>query len=233
MSQVIQSLGQYILFDEAYMSGEDCTQLFATGLVADSMTRQKRGCGSFFQYGKHFLVAKYYLRGGVLARFVRDRYFGCHAEATRAFKEWRLLATMRSKGLPVPDPVAARVVIKACFYQASLVTVQIDNAKTLAEYLSDSSLERDGWQAIGVCIKRFHTHGVYHADLNASNILINQRQELFILDFDKGAIKTGEAWKVNNLERLQRSLHKLKRKNPAFDFNQDDWNHLIQAYIHS
>ena len=233
MSQLVQFDNQYILFDGAYLTGESCAQLFASDSAIASVNTQGRGEARFFRCGEYAVVGKHYLRGGLLARFIQDRYFGCNAEATRAFKEWRLLSILRGKGLPVPAPVAARVVIKRCFYQADLVTLQISNARTLAEYLSESSLGHDAWRAIGACIKRFHQYGVYHADLNATNILINQQQELFVLDFDKGAIKSGELWKVDNLERLRRSLQKFKQKKLVLHFNDDDWRQLIQAYMNS
>jgi len=235
MSQVIQSGNQYILFDEAYLASENCAKFFAAGfnndLNIDNIDRQGRGEAKFVRYEDHSLVVKHYLRGGLLARFIHDRYYGCNAEITRAFREWHLLAMMRKKGLPVPQPIAARVVIKQCFYRADLVTVQIENAKTLAQHLFESALVSDQWQAIGACIKHFHQQGVYHADLNASNILINQQQELFVLDFDKGAIKSGELWKLDNIERLQRSLLKFKQKTPNFHFEFDNWRQLIQGYI--
>jgi len=237
VNQVIQSSNQYILFDPAFLADDDSAKLFFTDMNDDasdeSADKPGRGEARFFQCGPHALVVKHYLRGGWLARFVRDQYYGCDAEVTRAFREWRLLATMREKGLPVPKPVAARVVMKHCFYRADLVTLQIQDARTLSQYLSEAGFKQEGWQAIGECIKRFHRHGVYHADLNASNILINQQQELFVLDFDKGAIKMGDLWKIDNLDRLKRSLLKYKKKNTDFGFVSSDWAQLMSGYIHS
>ncbi len=237
MSQVIQSGNQYILFDKAYLASEDCVKFFAPGFNnspnIDSVNSQGRGEVQFFRYEDHSLVAKHYLRGGLLSRIVRDQYYGCKPEATRAFKEWYLLAMMREKGLPVPAPVAARVAIKHCCYRADLVTVQIEATKTLAQYLAELPLDLEAWQAVGVCIKRFHRANIFHADLNASNILINQPQELFVLDFDKGAIKSDGLWKLDNIERLQRSLLKFRRKTPHFRFEFNDWRQLIRGYMTS
>ncbi|MBL4852079.1 MAG: 3-deoxy-D-manno-octulosonic acid kinase [Gammaproteobacteria bacterium] len=237
MSQVIQSGNQYILFNEAYLTSEDCVKFFASGFSnnqnIDSVNSQGRGEVQFFRCEDHSLVAKHYLRGGLLSHIVHDQYYGCKPETTRAFREWRLLAMMREKGLPVPVPVVAHVAIKHCCYRADLITVQIEAAKTLAQYLTQLPLNLEAWQAVGVCIKRFHRANIFHADLNANNILINQQQELFVLDFDKGAIKSGELWKLDNIERLKRSLLKFKRKTPNFHFEFDHWRQLIRGYIAS
>ncbi|NOX27143.1 MAG: 3-deoxy-D-manno-octulosonic acid kinase [Gammaproteobacteria bacterium] len=230
MSQIIKSNDQYILFDPNYCSSDECAEIFSVDSVPDKVSKTGRGEAIFFRYGAYEMVAKHYLRGGLLSHFVHDQYFACDVEATRAFKEWHLLGKMRALGLPVPKPVAARVLIQGCFYRADLVTEKINLAKTLAEKLTEVSLGYEAWQAVGVLIKRFHQLGVYHADLNANNIIINEQQELFLLDFDKGQIKLGEAWKINNIERLLRSLLKGKKKETQFNFEMTDWQQLLKGY---
>ncbi len=230
MSQIIKSNGQYILFDPNYCSSDECAEIFSVDSVPDKVSKAGRGEAIFFRYGAYEMVAKHYLRGGLLSHFVHDQYFACDVEATRAFKEWHLLGRMRALGLPVPKPVAARVLIQGCFYRADLVTEKINLAKTLAEKLTEVSLGHEAWQAVGVLIKRFHQLGVYHADLNANNIIINEQQELFLLDFDKGQIKLGEIWKINNIERLLRSLLKGKKKEAQFNFEMTDWQQLLKGY---
>jgi 3-deoxy-D-manno-octulosonic acid kinase len=52
-------------------------------------------------------VLRHYRRGGMVARFMGDRYVWTGAERTRSFAEFRLLAAMAREGLPVPLPIAA------------------------------------------------------------------------------------------------------------------------------
>lgn len=233
MGQTVKLNDQYILFDPNYCSADECGEIFQADSAIDSANKLKRGEARFFRYGPHELVAKHYRRGGMLSRLVHDQYFACHVEATRAFKEWHLLEKMRTLGLSVPKPVAACVSMQGCTYRADLVTEKIDGAKTIAEKLRESNFDNETWMSIGAFIKRFHRLGVYHADLNASNMLINTQSDLFMLDFDKGRIKGGEGWKIDNIDRLLRSLLKYKRKENTFNFGKENWQQLLKGYTDS
>ena len=66
------------------------------------------------------------------------------------------------------------------------------------------------WRRIGKCIRQFHDAGVWHADLNARNIMLDDQAKVFLIDFDRARLTPGKA--VNgegNLKRLNRSLVKL------------------------
>ncbi|HEY0633890.1 MAG TPA: lipopolysaccharide kinase InaA family protein, partial [Gammaproteobacteria bacterium] len=65
-------------------------------------------------------------RGGLIAKLVADRYLWSGIEATRAWREWRLLAELCSEGFPVPQPIAARVIREGLFYRADIVTRRLD-----------------------------------------------------------------------------------------------------------
>jgi 3-deoxy-D-manno-octulosonic acid kinase len=134
--------------------------------------------------------------------------------------------------LPVPTPVAASCIKHGIFYRADLITRQINNVVTLADHLLKSECDDAGWRAIGSSIKRFHNASVYHADLNARNILLNtETDQVFLIDFDKGSIRyLGDSWKASNLARLQRSLLKFKSLSAVFHFNPDNWNALLDGY---
>src|SRR5690606_9287058 len=122
--------------------------------------------------------------------------------------------------LPVPQPVAARCEKIAPFlYRGDLITRRIPAARTLAETLRDQPLAEELWSALGATLARFHRHGVYHADLNANNILLDDSGHFYLLDFDRGEQRRPEtAWQRNNLDRLLRSLHKLQRLHNVFHF---------------
>ena len=80
------------------------------------------------------------------------------------------------------------------------------------------------WREIGVCIRRFHASGVWHADLNAHNILMDRVGGIWLIDFDRGERRKHGAWGQGNLARLQRSLRKL-----GYDDAQT-WQALLQGY---
>lgn len=186
----------------------------------------------FFEHNGMKLVYKHYHRGGMIAPLMGDRYLGSRVENTRAFREWRLLDLMQSLKLPVPKPVAARVIQQGVFYRADLVTCEIENSTALADVLAEKMLNKAEWYRIGDCIARFHAKKIYHADLNARNILLNNASsEASLVDFDRGVVRyLGEDWQQANLARLQRSLKKFSAANPAFHYNDYCWNSLLKGY---
>jgi len=176
-------------------------------------------------------VLRHYRRGGFIARLSRDRYFWLGESRTRSFAEWRLLAELRRRGLPVPAPVAARYVRGVLTYRADLMTEHLPNTRTLADAITGAQLPRESWEAVGSTIARFHREGVHHADLNAHNILLDQSgaPNVYLLDFDRGAIRPRGAWEQEVLARLRRSLEKIKAQRPNVSFGDEQWNWLLAA----
>ena len=96
--------------------------------------------------------------------------------------------------------------------------------------LSKTAMTTEQWQSLGQCIARFHKHGVYHADLNAKNILIADEQ-FYLIDFDRGELRTPKAdWQKANMERLLRSFRKELAKLPQLGFTEAHWQLLHNAY---
>jgi 3-deoxy-D-manno-octulosonic acid kinase len=176
-------------------------------------------------------VLRHYRRGGFIARLSRDRYFWLGEAHTRSFAEWRLLAELRRRGLPVPAPVAARYVRGVLTYRADLITEHLPNTRTLADAITGAQLARESWEAVGKTIARFHREGVHHADLNAHNILLGQSdaQNVYLLDFDRGVIRNRGAWEQDVLARPRRSLDKVKAQRPSVAFGDEQWNWLLTA----
>jgi len=171
-------------------------------------------------------VLRRYRRGGFIARFSRDRYLWLGESRTRSFAEWRLLAELRRRGLPVPAPVAARYVRGALTYRADLITEHLPNTRTLADAITGAQLPRESWEAVGRTIARFHREGVHHADLNAHNILLGSGS-VYLLDFDRGRIEARGAWEQEVLARLRRSLEKIKGQRANVAFGDEQWKWLL------
>lgn len=179
--------------------------------------------------GEHW-VLRHYRRGGLIARVLRDRYLWLGLKRTRAWREWRLLAELHAAGLPVPRPVAARVRRRGMLYTADILIERIDGTHSLAQRLSRHPLVPALWRAIGASIQRLHAAGIYHADLNAHNILLDRHNRIYIVDFDRARRRRPGTWQVSNLARLERSLKKLHAHWPNFAFRTADWQVLLDGY---
>jgi 3-deoxy-D-manno-octulosonic acid kinase len=154
-------------------------------------------------------VLRHYWRGGLVAPVLGDRYLWQGRMRSRGFAEFHLLAELAHRGLPVPEPIAARYQRRGPYYTADLITRTIEGTKTLADIIAGGGFEPARAERVGVLVARFHAAGVDHSDLNAHNILVRD-DELWLIDFDRGEIRaTGTAWKLANLARLKRSLLKV------------------------
>ena len=186
-----------------------------------------RGTVAFVREGERRWVLRHYRRGGLVARLLDDAYLWTGAGRTRAFREWRLLRELRAAGLPVPVPVAARYVRSGLVYRADLVTEELPARRTLAQALAQSTLDAKAWRRIGACVARLHAHGVQHADLNAHNLVLGPQGEVYVLDFDRGRIRSRGAWERAVLARLQRSLRKVTANLPPDRFDDAAWRALL------
>lgn len=168
-----------------------------------------RGASLFLDAGREQWVLRPYRRGGLVARLSTRRYLWTGLERTRAFRELRLTAALHERGLPVPRPVAAAVARHGPTYEAALITVRIPGARALASLLTQGEAGAALLERVGTTVRRFHDAGLDHVDLNARNLLIDKEKNVWLIDLDRCRLRTGEAWKRANLERLVRSLAKF------------------------
>lgn len=154
-------------------------------------------------------VVRHYRRGGLIATLSRDWFVWTGAERTRPFREFRITQQLRAAALPVPEVVAARFVRAGTGYRADLATREVVGARTLAERLDATAGEID-WSGLGGLIARFHALGLWHADLNAHNVLFDDEGRAMLIDFDRARFVAPFATRLQgNLERLARSLRKI------------------------
>ncbi len=150
-------------------------------------------------------VLRRYRRGGMIARISRDAYLWNGEARTRSFREYRLLTALRAQGLPVPAPLAAAYWRQGPIYRAAIVVERIPGVRPLAQALTEPL-----WQPVADAIVRMHRAGVWHADLNAFNILIGNDGRVWLIDFDRGTQGAlSERQRQANLDRLRRSLRKV------------------------
>jgi 3-deoxy-D-manno-octulosonic acid kinase len=230
-----ESAGEQILFDPEFVS-DPTRELFDPAIWGDRATTHTEGRGTVWQLesAEGRWILKRYLRGGLVARVVSDRYFFMGYERTRMAREFRLLCSLCEMRLPVPRPVAAFIQRSGpALYTGSLITQYLEGTQSLSSLIRSGHLRDAPWAALGSTIRRFHDHGVIHPDLNASNILLAEG-EIHLIDFDKGRLatpSTNDSWKLANLRRLCRSLEKISTRQ-ASDLD-DHWATLLSAYAES
>jgi len=171
-------------------------------------------------------VLRHYRRGGLAAKVSNDRYLWLGVARTRCVREWRLLAELYRRGLPVPAPVAAAYARSRLTYQADLITRALPESRTLADAITGAALPESQWRMIGATIARFHAHGAQHADLNAHNLLL-AGGAVYVLDFDRGRLRARGAWEQAVIQRLHRSLEKIQRQRTNVNFGQREWQWLL------
>ena len=211
------------LFDPLFLKTQQLVSKVARG----------RGETIFFSIDKTPLVLRHYHRGGVAARVSSDCYLWSGLKQTRAYRELDMLLSLSLENLPVPKPFAARVIRRGCCYRADIITHFIADTETLSQRLQESAINHTVWQKMGEIISTLHRKGVYHADLNAHNIMLNSSNDVFVIDFDKSRFKDPKntSWQLHNLQRLQRSLMKLNNSNATFHFSDKNWIQLQQGYL--
>lgn len=232
-SETIQvSEGEYILCDAAIAESAQARWFDAQyWRDANQVVAEAPGRGSslIVRHGEQQWVLRQYRRGGLRARFGELDYFWSGLEATRPWREWHLLAAMFAQGLPVPKPVAAHVRQQGLFYRAAIITAYIEDSRPLSAALQEAPLSEQLWCRLGMCLYRFHHADIYHADLNAHNILIRD-EGFYLIDFDRGERRSGQRWRARTLKRLRRSLDKLQGQHEHFHFSEHNWQCLLDGY---
>lgn len=222
---VLYNPQQMLSIKEDYFS---CSAMKKNGMLVGSADGRGETC--FYTADNKVWALRHYLRGGFIAHFLHDQYLGMRLEKTRAWQEWHLLNKMQSLGLPVPKPVAASVIKSGIFYRADLITEYLEKTVTLSDILENEKVSSDVWGSLGKIVRLFHDNSVFHSDLNARNVLLDENEKIYLIDFDRCSFKKGDDWKEDNLNRLKRSLIKFKSKVKGFNFEESDWKYLLDGY---
>ncbi|MBL4940164.1 MAG: 3-deoxy-D-manno-octulosonic acid kinase [Colwellia sp.] len=232
----------HCLFDNTEISAFSPAMLSAQYWQAQNAvtgSAQGRGTTWFVQHNnknsdsvKHWVLRHYY-RGGLIGKIIKDSYFFTSQKNSRAAKEFALLAHMQTLALPAPKPIAYRVTRHGLLYRADLLSNRIENAQDLVAILSKQIISDELWTNIGATIKQFHDNNIYHHDLNAHNILVNEQQDVYLIDFDRGEIRASNqaSWQQANMARLQRSFLKELKQLPKFHWHMENWRLLIEGYL--
>lgn len=181
------------------------------GDAAGAAQRLAGGRGSAYRVATPLgpLVRRDYLRGGLPRHLSRDLYLWTGAERTRSWREFTLTRDLWLQGLPLPEPVAARWQRRGPVYRASLLTRWLGQVRSLLSLLADGGEPARLLLPVAQAVAQLHDHGVWHADLNATNIQIDDQEKVWLIDFDRARDGVADdARLAGNLERLRRSLRK-------------------------
>jgi 3-deoxy-D-manno-octulosonic acid kinase len=148
----------------------------------------------------------------------------------RSFAEYRLLALLHRRGLPVAAPVGARYRRSGLAYRCDLITQRIEAAQPMSAMLLAGALSDTHWRAIGAAVAALHGAGADHPDLNAHNVLIAPDGAIRVIDFDRGRLRKPGAWGRRNLDRLRRSLAKIAGASALRRVLPEQWAMLKAAY---
>jgi tRNA A-37 threonylcarbamoyl transferase component Bud32 len=120
--------------------------------------------------------------------FIKD--FVRAGRAERAFRATEMLG---ENGFDAPAIIATgKSKYGLCHTTNFLVTLEIEDAKQIYQFISDSKLEtqdkRELIRAFGQTIGRMHAKGIFHGDLRLGNILARQEKghwKFFFLDNER------------------------------------------------
>lgn len=191
---------------------------------------QGRGITYFIEHDAQQWVLRHYRRGGLIGKLLTDEYVFGGWEKTRAFAEFTLLKRLRELHLPVPAPIAAHISRHGLFYRADLITALIPHSHDLHHKLCEKPLNAETWETVGETIARLHEAQVYHHDLNIHNIMQDSDDKIWVIDFDRCAVRDGDSWKQEMLDRLHRSLEKERSRCDAFHFSSQNWQQVMKGY---
>ncbi|WP_028357929.1 3-deoxy-D-manno-octulosonic acid kinase [Brackiella oedipodis] len=183
---------------------------------AQAVGQGGRNAAWFIQTQQGAAVLRYFRRGGLLAKLIQRHYLWSGVEHCRAFREFAVLAYLHEQKVLVPKVLGAYYQKAWGWCQMALITEQVPKAQPIVVVLQqiqeNSALYDLLARQTAITIHSMHKAGVWHADLNAYNLLFTASEHVYVIDFDKAkryptAVPASKAHQ--NLSRLQRSLVKV------------------------
>ncbi|HHP7235828.1 MAG TPA: lipopolysaccharide kinase InaA family protein [Desulfobacterales bacterium] len=159
------------------------------GMMLRSPANQDNGLGGRVAVSRITLpeigpaVLKYYRRGGLIRRMLKDRYL--YDIRRRCRKEFDMLAGVRSLGVTAPRPLVAAF-SSGLFYFCWLITEAIDSSGSLADLShSDPVAAKRCTRQAAEQIRILIGHRILHVDLHPGNVLVGTDGRVHLVDFDR------------------------------------------------
>jgi 3-deoxy-D-manno-octulosonic acid kinase len=171
-------------------------------------------------------VYRRYQRGGFIRHFLKDLYL----LDNRPLRELEITVYAWHHGLPVPEPLGICWTRIGPFYRGAIATRYVGGVMLL-DLLRDNAQTEAALLASGNAIRRMHEAGIYHADLQVRNILIENDAPI-LLDFDNARLLTplGDMDRARNLLRLRRSFVKNTLPEELFQLILNGYGDLPRSF---
>ncbi len=161
-------------------------------------------------------------RGGLVAKFNRDIYFGFRP---RPFLEVRHTEILRQRGVPTVEMLGGGIRwVAPGAYRSAVASAYAAGAANLWEYLRAAAVgERAAvCEVVARATRLLHDAGGVHPDLNLANYLVRRRQgeiEALIIDCDKVVLREVDARdRQAAFRRLCRSIRRLDPESAVLTF---------------
>ena len=175
------------------------------------------------------LVVKQYARGGWIRHVNRQTHL--RLGPSRGAREMAWLEEVRSLGIHAPHPVLWADDGGRFLYRCWLVTRAIPETVSLAQTgLQDLPRARAAFPEICRQMAVLVANRVHHTDMHPGNILLDNRGNVFLLDFDKAARHRGSLRRLaaKYRRRWQRAVTKYGLPQELHHFLAEDlrrrWN---------
>ena len=158
--------------------------------------------------GAHEIVVRRLHHGGALSRVLGNARFG----AARVLGELAVTAQLFALGAPVPQPALVIARRRAGpIWECAIGSVRVPGSD-FASLLLSPERER-ALRAAAIALRSFHDAGGQHADLNATNLLLSERNghlTTTVIDLDRARVRVpvSSSRRMREIARLWRSLRK-------------------------
>jgi 3-deoxy-D-manno-octulosonic acid kinase len=156
------------------------------------------------------IILKRYRRGGLLSWLLSNTH--SRITETRSRLEFNLLNKVRNLGVKAPEPMVY-IEKGEFFYNGWLVTKKIPGAVNLIDFIkSNPDKSIIILNNLAIQIKLLIKNGIHHIDLHPGNVVVDDKFECWIVDFDKGLNFSGSKIELRNkyLRRWRRAVIKHK-----------------------
>jgi len=132
------------------------------------------------------VVVKHYVRGGLLRRIVQTQHVRT-SKVSRSELEFEMLNLVRKFGVRAPEPIGFATT-SGILYRAWLVMQEVPAAQSLARIsVTNEDLVREVTAELIRQMQILIRHNIFHLDLHPGNVLVDNEQNVWLIDFDKAA----------------------------------------------
>ena len=150
-------------------------------------------------------IARRCRRGGLIRWLTRDGYL-----RNRPRAEFEVHRAAAEAGLPVPELLGVCWEKCGFLYRGALATRAIDAVELLDALRNSGEKPEAHLRATGAAAARMHNAGIWHADLQVRNVLVDDTGAIYLIDWDRSRQRKGLSryQRAMNCYRFRRSLEK-------------------------